>query len=286
MDFLVNAMHRPKANGIPSWCVDFLTPDWSRYAWNCGWYLSVAKNTESNERKPPSTVSYDVSQGSIEVLATCLGCVDHVHASKCAPSNLSESEKTRYFENYRAEHPDAEQRKFQHRQFDRLVEDIKTFRDVGQTFLKNPFSTNEVLENFCLGIRQDLYQEELSLYRNELLSYDYLALVRRAEANSERHGANLAYRRLKLIAAICANLIDKTLFSIDSGYLGQAATAVDTIMKGDKVFIIHGCQVPVVLRRRQDSAACTVVTFSWISKLTTEQICKVMGGICQKITLS
>ncbi|KAI4179077.1 MAG: hypothetical protein L6R41_008049 [Letrouitia leprolyta] len=178
-------------------------------------------------------VLYDPPQGTIEVLGTFMGCIDYVHASKCAPSNLAQSEKERYLEHYRTERPDSEQQKFLHRQYDRLVEDINTFYNLAQTSLENLFSPDEVLEIFCSGIRPDMYSGELALYRRELLTYDYPALHKKAQADLERYGDSLGYRRLELISAILHNLIDKALFSIDSGNLGQAATAVDMIMKGD-----------------------------------------------------
>ncbi|KAL8836809.1 MAG: hypothetical protein Q9170_002770 [Blastenia crenularia] len=285
MGFLVNAMHRPKAKGIPSWCVDFLTPDWSGYARACGWYRSFGNGSEDSKRRPHLTILHNLSQGTIKVLGNPIGYIDYVHFSKCAPPNLTDVDKSTYSKNYEAEHPNAEQRKFLHRQYNRLVDDIKAFCINVQTSLENQFSTDEVLDLFSSGIRADLYHGELSLYRKEIFSYDYLALEKRAQAEFKKYGDTLAYRRLKLVAAIGRNLIDKTLFSTDSGYLGQAATAFDTIMKGDMVYMIQGCHVPVILRPRQDSASYTIVTFSWIPKLTSDQSLGIIGGLSEQIIL-
>lgn len=264
MGFLINAMHRPKADDIPSWCVDFLTPDWSNYATTCGWYRSMGTGTEDPESHPQFMVLHSPSQSTIEVLGTFMGCIDYVHVSKCAPPNLTPSEKARYSGIYKTERPDAELQKFLHRQYDRLVEDFNNFYELAQASLVNCFSPDEVLEIFSSGIRQDLYLGELAMYRRELLTYNYPALHERAQADFERYGHSLSYRRLGLIAAILENLIDKTLFSMDSGNLGQAATAVDTIMKGDMVCFIEGCHVPVILRWYASKAAYKIITFSWI----------------------
>lgn len=145
MGFLVHAMHRRKAEGVPSWCVDFLTPDWPSYVRACGWHRSSKGRSGVSGREPQLTVLHNPVKGTIEVFGTIIGRINHVYTSMCWPPNLTDSEKTRYSENYRAEHPDAEQRKFLHLQYDYLTEDVRTFGRVVQRVLRKHFNQGEVL---------------------------------------------------------------------------------------------------------------------------------------------
>lgn len=217
MEFLVHAMHRRKADGVPSWCVDFLRPDWSSYARACGWYRSSGRRTRASGREPQSRVSHDPVQGTIEVLGTVIGCINHVHSSQCGPSTLTDLEKTRYLENYRAEHPDVEQRQFLHHQYEYLIDDVKAFGYAAQRALRKSFSQDEVLQMLSSGIvwktmgngiEPKLYDEDFAYLETNSLTYNYLALENMAREHFANYGT-FANRKLDLIAAISFNLMTK-----------------------------------------------------------------------------
>ncbi|KAL9607137.1 MAG: hypothetical protein Q9167_007922, partial [Letrouitia subvulpina] len=270
MGFLVHAMHRRKADGVPSWCVDFLTPDWPSYVRACGWHRSYEGHFGAPGREPQSTVLHDPVQGTIEVWGTIIGYINHVYTSKCGPPNLTDSEKTRYSENYRTEHPDAEQRKFLHRQYDFLVDDVRTFGQLVKKALERRFDKDVVLQMLSSGvvwkvmgngIEPKLYDGDFAYLQKDVLKYHYFEIETIAQVQFAKYGT-FANRRLELIAAISLNLIDKSLLTTDTGYLGQAPTAVGAVAEGDLLCIIDGCHVPVILRQQRGTGAYRVVTFS------------------------
>ncbi|KAL9046329.1 MAG: hypothetical protein Q9214_000809 [Letrouitia sp. 1 TL-2023] len=293
MGFLVHAMHLRKADGVPSWCVDFLTPDWPNYVRACGWHHSSKGRIGVSGWKPKLKVLHDPVRGTIEVLGTIIGCINHVNTSKCGPPNLTDSEKTRYSENYRADHPDAEQRKFLHRQHDYLINDVRTFGQVVKRALSKRYSQDEVLQMLSSGIvwkimghgiEPKLYDEDFAYLQTNVLNYHYVEIENIAQIQFAKYGT-FANRRLELIAAISLNLIDKSLLTTDTGYVGQAPIAVGTVVEGDLLCIIHGFHVPVILRQQRGTGAYRVVTFTWVSNLIEKQLFKGFGPESQRLTL-
>lgn len=292
MSFLVHAMHFQRNDSVPSWCVDFLTLDWPSHARACMFHSSSKELSTTPGRKIRSSVLHNPVNGTIEVIATILGRLDYVNISKCAPPNLQDSEKDRYRQDYTAEHPTINQREFRYRQYECLVHDVQDFRKAAQRALGSQFSQHEVAWMLSTDIvwrtmgnaEPKLDAAEFSLLEAASLDDDYLQLEARAQTNFEQIG-KLANRTLEAVTAVSLNLIDKNLFTTDTGFLGQASTAVNAILEGDWLCIIHGCHVPMILRQAPGMTAYKVVTFSWVSTLTEELLYGGVGQRSQKLTL-
>ena len=287
MGFLVHAMHGRKADGIPTWCIDFLSTDWNSHARAYGWYplteLLGGKFADLG-RTPQATLSHNIDKGTIEVLGSIIGHINHVNQSMCAPFGLTESQKSQYVKRYKAQNPDVRQRKFLHRQYERLMDDMNTFDRAAHRSLDIYFDPNQVTQMLSSGLiwktmgggmQPKLYDHDYRYLQDETLHRDYATLERMAQIQFAKTGP-FANRRIDLISAISLNLIDKSLFTTDMGYLGHAPTAINQIVEGDLLCMIQGCQVPVILRHLESEAAYRIVTFSWVSNLEDEQL---LGGL-------
>lgn len=134
------------------------------------------------------------------------------------------------------------------------------------------------------GIEPKLYDGDFAYLQTDVFNYRYPEIENIAQVQFAKYGT-FANRRLELIAAISLNLIDKSLWTTDTGYLGQAPTAVGAVAEGDLLCIIHRCYVPVILRQYRVTGAYKVVTFSWISNLMEEQRFEGIGRESQRLTL-
>ncbi|KAL8845985.1 MAG: hypothetical protein Q9221_008889 [Calogaya cf. arnoldii] len=289
MNFLVHATHPHKSSTSPTWCVDFLTADWPSYARDRLLYRSIE---EIPSRKFPSSVVHDPVKGTIEVYGTLLGRINYVNTSKCAPASLAESEKIRYRQDYTAERPNVTQRTFRYLQHDYLRHDFQAFHNAARKTLKNHFSTEEVSWMLSTDIvwrtlaesEPKLSAADFALLQTEALDYDYIALETRAQVSFNTIG-KLANRTLEAITAVSLNLIDKSVFTTTTGFLGQAMTSVDTVLEGDWLCLIHGCHVPIIIRQCPDMTKYKVVTYSWISNLIDELLVEGIGQRSERLTL-
>ena len=287
------ATHGQKAAGIPSWCVDFFTPDWPREARVCGWERSIGAYHEFLGQEPLPTNSHKLTRGTLEIPGIIIGRLNYVHSSKCAPPDLTEIEKTRYRECFRAERASSKQREFLQRHYDYLMDDANAFERAIISALSNHLSEAEMLhksssdlawKTMGSGAEPMLYDHEITYLQRETLHRDHSYLVNMARKQFLKYG-EFGNRILKLIATISLNLIDKTLFTTSSGYVGQAPTAVNTIAVGDLLCNIQGCHVPAILRPEEHSNAYRLVTFSWVSNFEEQQLYGWMRPSYQKLTL-
>lgn len=282
LDFLVQAMNR-RRRPVPSWCVDFSHPNWNRYTDKLQWFLvsDIDGKSGASGTLAKSTISHNLGDGTLEVSISRLGQIRHVTVSRCGAAGLTKGNHDR--DGYEVLPVDEQARIMLDMAgyvllalmaFTSAAKEAWAFR-FGRTAALQRIGSGEVFEVMNQGIPL----EKCVMRIESIQQHDYSALEKFAQIVNDFRAASAVewsgfgtavsdseeFREWGLMTyfSIGLELVDKSLFTTDAGYLGSAPTAVSAIMEGDLLCIIHGCRLPAVLR--PEGRAYRVVTFSYVS---------------------
>ncbi|KAL9601238.1 MAG: hypothetical protein Q9219_002643 [cf. Caloplaca sp. 3 TL-2023] len=302
LNFLRSAIN-PRANKeIPSWCVDFSKPGWNDYfeacRW-CGFYRDDTKKGASGNQEK-AVILHDPAQGTIGISGTVVGSINYPHVCKRGSGSLTRPEYTQIM----AQAPFDEQRQHQWHIFNFVLDEVKDFAVAARSALESRLGVAESHRSLDLGAIWKTVTKGRSLRPSPMSTFsplsdrwkkslpnDYAALEKFAQKESTVYGevardwscawanhphgqqAEADIRFLEELEAWAFDVIsfvgfelkDETFIMTDSGYLGNAPTAVNEVEMGDLVCIIHGCSVPAILRSQGE--AYTLVTFSYVTDL-------------------
>ena len=296
LDFLVQAMNHRASRDVPSWCIDFSQPNWNSYYNTCGWPDRSQGQTDegASGKQLKSTILHEARQGTIRISGTVVGRVHHVQVVKCSSTALTSRERM-------MDLPIVEQRTLQQQIFNLVLQEVIIFSKVARRLLKSRFNEAEVLRALASGVVwKTVAKGRSSIFSKipngceDLIDRDYSALEKFAQEDSAEYRAvaeewthlgaafpsahqqqatgldagrleNLRGWVMSAVFNIACKLRDESFFATDSGYLGRAPTAVNAVRHEDLLYIIHGCDVPVILSPR--GRTYKVVTFAHVTDL-------------------
>ncbi|KAL8902917.1 MAG: hypothetical protein Q9207_004285 [Kuettlingeria erythrocarpa] len=274
LSFLEYATNRRGEVKIPSWCIDFSNPAWWVRPFKAGRALvpySRGKGASGNQTK--STISHQPDQGTIQLLGTVVGLIDHIHVPECSMTGeqvtISEPEEKGVAGDQLV-------------RIRSVLKDIATFTQLVRKALEGRFGEAEALQMLASGIVwkaaawedawdnawnrlwDSLGEDNLAEWRKDLQSDRYAAVEKYGQLidadyyNLSKDWSHLRpelpnLQKLKewaktQISMVGVSLTMGSLFSTDTGYIGKFPTVSETLELGDLLCVIYGCRKPIVLR--------------------------------------
>ena len=293
LGYLVQAMNKRNPD-VPSWCADFSRPNWNQYTTNEKWLLLSAGSLErytgaSGNLSKPSIV-YNQKQSTLEVPGSIVGRIEHFHASKCSSLGLMNNDCSIDLRPVYAGTKDQNE-KVMLKCLEHIYEDATIFSIIARLALEKRLGATEALRTLADGeiwrtmngnFNFEEYTHKLAESQKQALpnTFAFLDVVAQRQTGAYESwgeawsGLNPTLQGLadsgelhawaiNTFILIGLELIQKTLFSTDTGYIGRAPTAVNAIQEDDLLCILHACPIPAILRPKGN--AYEVVTFAWVS---------------------
>ena len=305
MNFLIQAMNQKGSAGVPSWCVDFSVPNWNKYSGLCGWSPLPKYKGGASGKLPQSSILHNPKDGTLVVLGTLIGRINHLNVSECGSISLPPREKSR--RTYLDALSHDEYVKLFKEVASCVLDDVLRLSHAARTALEVRMGKTKALRMLALGkiwetvmevIPLDSHIRELPEKEKRMLRDKYSAFESFGQLSDKYQivsqewahltsrfpdSAELSAWAVRTICVAGLYLANHTLLTTDTGYLGRAPTAVNAIQEGDLLCIIHGCYVPVILRPHGN--AYKVVTFSYVTDVMEGQYFDGVERETQRFTL-
>ncbi|KAI4211009.1 MAG: hypothetical protein LQ351_006129 [Letrouitia transgressa] len=269
LDFLVKAMHQKKAY-IPSWCVDFSQPSWNKHSYGQGWSIFLKDDHGASGKLPKPGILHNLDEGTLRISGSILGEIRHVVTSELgSPGEARFRSILRNLITFTvAAEPALKNRFGEAKTFHMLTsgELWKVNMNPGGSLYINPGGLNETQKQ-ALPMKfsefEKIFKGDTNAVKIVIEEWSALGLTFPESFDLQKWAVStLYYAGLRMD--------DETFLATDTGYIGVTPAGMNAIEKGDFLAIIHGCNLPLILRPK--GYACELITFAYVSDL--------MGGEC------